>query len=215
MKTSPIQVTLQNHYGDDLMVANAARVSFSKHHDDFEEGKDDKLIGYLARENHFMPFCHPHVTFHVKAPIFVARQMVKHQIGGSWSEESRRYIDSEPEFYFPEVWHQRPDGSIKQGAGEVFVGQGWANSKASAASIQALVAYNHLLEEGIAPEEARMVLPLNTMTEWIWTGSLMFWARVCKLRLDSHAQGATSEVARQITAAIAPLYPVSWKALTQ
>lgn len=205
------------------MVVNAARVSFSKYHSDFEEGKDDKLINYLARENHFMPFCHPHVTLHVKAPIFVARQLAKHQIGGSWSEESRRYIDNEPEFYFPEDWHKRPDGSIKQGAGDainrcdVFYGDFADIPEAyteKGSTQYALNQYNWMLAKGIAPEEARMVLPLNTMTEWIWTGSLMFWARVCKLRMDSHAQGATAQTAGQVDKIITPLFPVAWAALT-
>lgn len=230
MKTSNIQVTLLDSMGTDLSVVNAARVSFEKESEwslvhtgqgptssvvEALSTADTKLIHYLARHDHWSPFAHTSVQFRVKAPIFVARQLVKHQVGGVWNEESRRYIDSEPEFYFPKVWHKRPDGSIKQGSGNEIEDQGWCNTLVGSGTQNALLTYNELLKLGVAPEEARMVLPLNTMTEWIWTGSLMFWARVCKLRLDSHAQGATTEVARQITAAIAPLYPVSWKALTQ
>lgn len=213
MIKAKIAVTLQDYYGTDLMVVNAARVSFSKAHEEFDVVGDTKLINYLARENHFMPFCHPHITFHMKVPIFVARQLAKHQIGGSWSEESRRYIDKEPEFYFPDAWHKRPNGSIKQGAGTMIESQEVSDDLAVEVTTAALLAYNTLLAQGIAPEEARMVLPLNTHTEWVWTGSLMFWARVCNLRLDSHAQSATREVAEQISNAVSRIFPASWPAL--
>lgn len=216
MKISPMQVTLVDHYGSDLMVVNAARVSFSKHHDEFDEVSDTKLIQYLARENHWVPFAHPHATFRIKAPIFVARQLVKHQIGLSWSEESRRYIDSEPEFWFPEVWRGRPEGSIKQGsAGELDLTGSICSDNCIKAEVEnMLILYQEMLDHGVAPEQARMVLPLNTMTEWIWSGSLAAWARVCKLRLDPHAQAETRIIATQIADAMSDLFPVSWKALT-
>lgn len=227
MKTSNITVTLLDSMGTDLSVVNAARVSFEKESSWADDGSlpagvgmrlsvgDTKLINYLAKHNHWSPFAHTSIQFRVKAPIFVARQLVKHQVGGVWNEESRRYIDSEPEFYFPKVWHKRPDGSIKQGAGEVVDTPDWCVSIAETNTKDAFASYTLLLKAGVAPEESRMVLPLNTMTEWIWTGSLMFWARVCKQRLDPHAQSATTEVAQQIKEAITPLYPVSWTALTQ
>jgi thymidylate synthase (FAD) len=225
LKTSPIQVTLIDRMGTDLTVCNAARVSFAKEStwvqvpkDGYEAIKklsdaDVKLIAYLAKHDHWSPFAHTSVQFRVKAPIFVARQLVKHTVGGVWNEESRRYIDSEPEFYLPRVWHKRPDGSIKQGAGLEHPDSDPIAQIVHSASSAALWAYNDLLADGVAPEEARMVLPLNTHTEWIWTGSLMFWARVCKLRLDPHAQSATGEVAQQIDAVMSGLYPVSWLAL--
>jgi thymidylate synthase (FAD) len=225
MKTSPIQVTLIDRMGTDLTVCNAARVSFAKEStwvqvlkDGYEAIKklsdaDVKLIAYLAKHDHWSPFAHTSVQFRVKAPIFVARQLVKHTVGGVWNEESRRYIDSEPEFYLPRVWHKRPDGSIKQGAGLEHPDSDLIAQIVHSTSYAALRTYNGLLSDGVAPEEARMVLPLNTHTEWIWTGSLMFWARVCKLRLDPHAQSATGEVAQQIDAVMSGLYPVSWRAL--
>jgi thymidylate synthase (FAD) len=232
MKVVPIQVTLLDHMGTDLSVVNAARVSFEKESawEGYSEDRNDKLvfmrklsdadaklISYLAKRDHWSPFAHTSVQFRIKAPIFVARQLVKHQVGGVWNEESRRYIDSEPEFYFPEVWHGRPVNA-KQGAGVPMVNTSCAGENDVAVDVHeltklALQLYLAQIQDGIAPEEARMCLPLNTMTEWIWTGSAMFWARVCKQRLDSHAQGATSSVARQINTLIEPLFPISWKAL--
>lgn len=220
MKTAPIKVTLLDHMGSDLSVVNAARVSFEKESEWDDEGlsaPDAKLISYLAAHDHWSPFAHTSVQFRIKAPIFVARQLVKHQVGGVWNEESRRYIDSEPEFYFPEVWHGRPVNA-KQGAGVPMVNSSsvgfcGANINIYDITVIALQMYLRQIEDGVAPEEARMCLPLNTMTEWIWTGSVMFWGRVCKQRLDSHAQGATSSVAQQIDKLIEPLFPVSWKAL--
>jgi thymidylate synthase (FAD) len=211
-----MQVTLVGHYGDDLLVTNAARVSFAKKHAAFvtgdHAGSDERLVQYLARENHFMPFCHPHITLHIKAPIFVARQLAKHQIGGSWSEVSRRYVDSEPEFWFPEVWRGRPEGSMKQGSSGV-VDINDMNLLALVDELNDI--YSEMLERGVAPEQARMILPLNTMTEWYWTGSLMFFARVCQLRLDPHAQAETSEIAQHISDVAATFFPVSWAALIE
>ena len=138
--------------------------------------------------------------------------MVKHQVGGVWSEVSRRYVSDEPEFWFPKEWHTRPE-NVKQGSGEVIAQQGIAQHIATHSTEVALEAYNKLLGGGVAPEEARSVLPLNTMTEWVWTGSLAFWARVGNQRLDGHAQLAAQETARGIQQHVAPLYPVSWAAL--
>ena len=224
MKTAEMKVELVGSYGDDLLVANCARVSFSKWKDEFDgsdtAGSDARLIAYLAREDHFMPFCHPHITFRIKTPIFVARQLMKHQVGLSWSEESRRYISSEPEFFFPDIWRGRPEGSIKQGsAGEIDlpvmkdgVGDMWGPKDIAAMAVDM---YNHMLEAGVAPEQARMILPQNTMTNWIWSGSLMAFARVCNLRLDPHAQQETADVAAFIDMHMRQLFPVSWKELTK
>ncbi len=227
MKTAPCLVTCIGHYGSDLLITNAARVSFNKRKDAFDAGdhagSDERLIKYLAREGHFTPFCHPHLTLHVKAPVFVARQLVKHQIGGTWSEVSRRYVDSEPEFYFPEVWRGRPVNA-KQGSTGVVeyitvtdVDGYDFKAKPLFASHDAvgkcLGVYNDLLSGGVAPEQARMILPQNMMTEWIWTGSLMFFTRVCRERLAPGAQQETREVAEQIAEIVAPLFPVSWAAL--
>lgn len=224
MKTSPMKVTLLDHMGSDLTVVNAARVSFDKESKwDYEDNglyaepflaeKDAKLIGYLAKHNHWTCFGHCFAQFRIKAPIFVARQLVKHQVGLVWNEVSRRYVDREPEFWFPDVWRGRPEGSMKQGSSGVVQHNMYVNDQAKQVVNLSLEVYNEMLNVGVAPEQARMVLPLNTHTEWYWSGSLAAWARVCKLRLDPHAQAETAEVAKLIDAEMEKLFPVSWKAL--
>ena len=187
--------------------------------------KDAKLINYLAKHNHWSPFAHTSVQLRVKAPIFVARQLVKHQVGGVWNEVSRRYVDSEPEFWFPEVWRGRPAGSMKQGSsGEVVKYARLRDDNEEYVEYQTAQvtkkltgwlarAYEDLIHSGVAPEQARMILPQNMMTEWYWTGSLMFFARVCRERLAPGAQLETRDVAEQIAEIVAPLFPVSWSAL--
>jgi thymidylate synthase (FAD) len=216
MKTAPISVEYIDHMGTDISVANAARVSFAKESSATDDGTvnaaDAKLIAYLAKHDHWSPFAHTSVSLRVKAPIFIARQLVKHTVGCAWNEVSRRYVDEEPEFYLPEVLHHRPD-NMKQGAGEIHQRSvEWLNHMRFRTR-QALEAYQDLIDQEFAPEEARMVLPLNTMTEWIWTGSLVYWARVYKLRKGGGAQGAAGEVVDLIAMAVRPLFPVSWKAL--
>lgn len=222
MKTADITVTLLDNMGSDLTVANAARVSFDKEtmfEWDHEElcaklsDADARLVKYLARHDHWSPFAHTSVQFRVKAPIFVARQLVKHQVGGVWNEVSRRYVDSEPEFYIPAEWRGRPDGSVKQGSGEPVSYQLLVEAVVKKTTADALATYNALLSGGIAPEMARMVLPQNTMTEWYWTGSLMFWARVCRQRLDAHAQAESRQVALLVSHHMQKLFPVSWDVL--
>lgn len=161
---------------------------------------------------HWAPFAHPHIQLRVTAPIFLARQFVKHQVGGVWSEESRRYIYDEPEFWIPDVWHGRPE-NVKQGSGEAIDDQSGARATAAAATEHSLALYRHLLKMGVAPEEARIVLPLNMMTTWVWTGSLLFFSRVANQRVDSHAQRAAQELSRKIAKVVEPLFPVSWQAL--
>lgn len=170
------------------------------------------LQHYKKSAQHWAPFGHPHMQIRMKLPMFLARQFVKHQIGGTWSEESRRYMSSEPEFWFPKEWHGRP-GDIKQGSDGLVEDQGTAQDISERAVQIALDAYGALMKEGVAPEEARIVLPLNTMTTVTWTGSLLFWSRVCNQRLDNHAQKAANELAQQIAAIAQPLFPVSWAAL--
>jgi thymidylate synthase (FAD) len=223
MKITNPSVHLIDFMGTDLRIVNAARVSFSKEsnwnvevidHGEFWETKqelsekDQKLINYLAKHQHWSPFAHTSLTFRIKAPIFVARQMVKHQVGGVWNEVSRRYVDEEPEFYMPALWHKAPTNA-KQGASEETV----SNVDIKDITQDCLDTYTNLLAHGVAPEEARMVLPLNTMTEWWWTGSLMFFARVCKQRLDPHAQNATRDIAQMINDNIPQEFAHSWKAL--
>ncbi len=170
------------------------------------------LLHYKKSAQHWAPFCHPHMQIRMKLPIFLARQFVKHQIGGTWSEESRRYMSSEPEFWFPKEWHGRPE-DIKQGSDGAHPYQQRVTDAAMASTASSLHVYNDLLSAGVAPEEARIVLPLNTMTTVTWTGSLLFWSRVCNQRLDNHAQKAANELAKQIAAIAQPLFPVSWAAL--
>ena len=205
-----IKATYIDHMGSDLSVVNAARVSFGKKHDTFVANKDTGLVKYLAKHKHLSPFGHAFASFHVKAPIFVARQLVKHKFL-RWNEVSRRYVDNEPEFYQPDVWRGRAE-NVKQGsAGEVklpyLVPHEFNRS--------ALYEYETLLEAGVAPEMARMVLPQSTMTEWYWSGSLDAFADMCRLRCASDTQYETRVVADQINTEMFKLFPVSWDALME
>ena len=216
-----ITTTYVNHMGDDLSVVNAARVSFGKTSKlvctnlvlgtyDMSKG-DKKLIQYLAKHKHISPFGHAFASFHVKAPIFVARQLVKHKFL-RWNEISRRYIDDEPEFYVPDVWRGR-SADKKQGSdGEIILGT-LDKAIVSDSPYDALSAYKALLKADVAPEQARMVLPQSTMTEWYWSGSLDAFADMCRLRCKSDTQFETRVVADQINEIMKPLFPVSWAAL--
>ena len=173
----------------------------------------DLLHTYKRKAQHFAPFAHPHLTIRMSLPIFLARQFVKHQIGGTWGEESRRYISNEPDVWFPNEWHTRPE-DVKQGSGEPAMYQLLSEETSRTSTQRSLISYQNLLEQGVAPEEARIVLPLNMMTTVVWTGSLLFWSRVYNQRTDSHAQLAAQELAALIGAIVEPHYPVSWAALT-
>ena len=221
MKQSDIQVTLIDHMGSDLSVVNAARVSFHKESEWEKNGKfggtdqdlaekDEKLINYLAKHKHFSPFNHTFISMRIKAPIFVARQLVKHKFM-PWNEVSRRYVDDEPEFYFPDVWRAKAE-NVKQGSSEQGVD---INPKfMTYASVgESLKEYNRMLSLGVCAEQARMVLPQNMMTEWIWSGTLGAWCDMLRLRLDPHTQYESRIVAQQARALIEPLFPVSIKAL--
>ena len=218
MKVSPIKVELIDKMGSDLSVVNAARVSFDKT-SDWQIGyngkqlndADKRLIKYLATHNHWSPFSHAFASFRIKAPIFVARQLVKHTVGLSWNEVSRRYVDSEPEFYLPKYWRARAD-SVKQGSSDEDSKTTWDYAACDHIDT-ALDLYKNLLSENVCPEQARMILPQNTMTEWIWSGSLYAFARVCNLRLDSHTQQETQTVARLIDSYMIELFPESWEVL--
>ena len=211
-----IEVTYVDHMGSDLSVVNAARVSFGKKSDWMPRvhngeqlvltPKDAKLISYLARHNHKSPFNHAFATFHIKAPIFVARQLQKHEYM-PWNEISRRYVDSEPEFYQPDVWRGRSEDKKQGSDGVVNVG------KIGDISLTSKTLYNSLLDRGVAPEQARMVLPQSTMTEWYWSGSVHAFAKMCGLRLKPDAQYETRLVAEQIEDKMTELFPESWTAL--
>lgn len=219
MKIVPIKVELIDHMGDDVSVVNAARVSFAKESDwkYCPEGKvlgdgDKKLIKYLAEHNHWSPFSHAYASFRIKAPIFVARQLVKHTVGLSWNEVSRRYVSTEPEFYLPKTWRKAAE-NVKQGSSDTVAG--YFDPVAEKATELCLSAYILMLNEGVCAEQARMLLPQNTMTEWIWSGSLYAFARVCNLRLDSHTQLETQTVAKLIDSYMEDLFPESWKVLVK
>ena len=204
-----------HHCGNDLTVANSARVSFQKESELEDDAwgppklkeKDAKLIRYLAREKHISPFGHCFATFRVKAPIFVARQLVKHKFL-RWNEVSRRYVDDEPEFYEPREWRGR-SADKKQGSDGVVN----ITLDQEVQWNRQLSTYKTLLSEGVAPEMARMVLPQSAMTEWYWSGSLDAFADMCRLRCKSDTQAETQEVADQISEKMLELFPVSWGAL--
>jgi thymidylate synthase (FAD) len=206
-----IDVTLIDSMGSDLTVVNAARVSFNKKSEwdyDYKLKVDDALlISYLARHKHMSPFGHCFTSFHIKAPIFVARQLVKHKFL-RWNEISRRYVDEEPEFYEPETWRGRAKDK-KQGS------EGVVDTAVSPmyAYQATLGTYKNLLEDGVAPEQARMVLPQSTMTEWYWSGSMDAWSDMCNLRQAEDTQEETRLVANLISDKMGDLYPDSWRAL--
>lgn len=202
-----MKVFVQDCMGTDLTVVNAARVSFAKKHNEFDSDKDEHLIKYLAKHNHWSPFGHCSIQFHIKAPIFVARQLVKHQVGLVWNEVSRRYVDDEPEFYIPDEWRLKADNK-KQGSSEETIKY---NIQSSIQYIKET--YNNLLKTGIAPEMARMVLPQNLYTEWYWSGTLMAFARVCNLRCAKDTQWETQQIANKIDEEAKDLFPISWKYL--
>ena len=212
-----IKATYYHHMGDDITTVNAARVSFAKQSKlvctDLIQGtydldkRDKKLISYLAKHKHLSPFNHASVTFVCKAPIFVARQLVKHEYM-PWNEVSRRYVDDEPEFYQPDVWRGKA-ADKKQGS------EGAVTPKANVALLNhaALLCYASLLEDEVAPEQARMVLPQSLMTEWYWTGTLGAIAKMCNLRCKPDTQYETRLIADQISDKMGQLFPVSWEAL--
>ena len=208
-----IKVELVDIMGNDLSVVNAARVSYSKTKKSFEQS-DEKLIKYLAEHNHWSPFAHASLQFRIKAPIFVARQLVKHQVGLVWNEVSRRYVDFPPELYKPETWRGRPKNSKQGSDGEIKLDQTIEYSMESAME-SCLITYNTLLEKGVAPEQARMVLPQSMMTEWYWSGTLYAFSRVCNLRCKPDTQKETRDVADEMYKICDEKFPYSWKYLTK
>ena len=207
-----MKVELIDSMGTDLTIVNSARVSFAKVSKQLED-KDERLIHYLAEHGHWSPFAHAFLQFRIKAPIFVARQLVKHQVGLSWNEESRRYVDNPPEFYNPIVWRGRPQNT-KQGSDGEVEDQNIPKKVLEQTNLLAFKNYNILIKQGVAPEQARMILPQTMMTEWFWSGSLQAFARVCNQRLDAHSQLETREIARLIQEHAVTKFPVSWLALS-
>lgn len=217
-----MKVELLECMGDDLSVVDAARVSFDKESeweelpDDegfFLSEKDENLIHYLAKNKHWTPFAHTAIKLRITMPIYVARQLAKHQVGGVVNEVSRRYVSTAPVLDVPTKWRKTAK-NIKQGSSDELVMINAAMQAQIDKVMDACLAlHNDLLVEGVCPEQARAVIPICSETTWIWTGSLVFFARVCKLRLDPHAQKETRDVAEEISRLIAPLFPSSWAAL--
>ena len=233
---SNIKATLKDHMGSDLTVVNAARVSFGKESYavawldyDYEdksrcgdliavlEPRDQKLIRYLAKHKHLSPFGHAFASFHVKAPIFVARQLVKHKFL-RWNEISRRYVADAPEFFRGETWRRSAE-NVKQGSGDAFSPDEdvtfYIQDEYEELVSMALECYTRMLRRGVAPEQARMVLPQSTMTEWYWSGSLDAFAAMCNLRCASDTQYESRVVADQISKVLGDLFPVAWEALRE
>ena len=214
-----MKVDFIDQMGSDLSVVNAARVSFSKKSEmiwvedvptmykETLSDKDKKLVGYLAKHDHWSPFAHASLQFRIKAPIFVARQLVKHQVGLVWNEVSRRYVDDTPEFYVPTEWRLKAEDK-KQGSSDETIEY---NIKGAIEFVTQT--YNNLLNVDVAPEMARMILPQNLYTEWYWSGTLMAFARVCNLRCKSDTQLETQQIAQQINLLAKEKFPVSWEAL--
>ena len=216
-KEITLKVTYKDHFGSDNSVVDAARVSFSKEASGYTPEQNNRLIKYLAKHQHKSPFFHTAITLHLKMPIFVARQIMKHTTGIEYNEVSRRYVDSEPEFYVPDVWRKKAD-NVKQGSSEEAslwnhgMGTGYREEEYEVMdAVKSL--YKHMLEIGVAPEQARMVLPQSMYTEVIATGNLYAFANMYIQRTDSHAQKETQDLAKEIGEIIQPLYPVSWAAL--
>jgi len=208
-----MKVELVDYMGNDATVSNAARVSFNKHKDTFDE-KDEKLINYLADHSHWTPFAHPQVTLRMKAPISIRTQCFKHKVGFTENEISRRYVSDSPDFFEP-IWRGAPTNGAKQGSSEGMKTQTVLDALYKKAVSDAVFTYNQLLSKGVAPEQARFVLPQGMYTEWYWTGSLAAYARFYKQRTHEGAQVEIKELADMIQVAVEPLFPVSWKALTK
>jgi thymidylate synthase (FAD) len=202
-----VEVKLLNSMGTDLTVVNAARVSFGKESKTLED-KDKKLIKYLAEHEHFSPFGHCFASFYVKAPIFVSRQLVKHKFLRI-NEVSRRYVDTEPEFWYPDTWRGRSKDKKQGSEGEAPLPD-YLKHMFKVDIDNAVGTYNRMIEEGVAPEQARIILPLNTYTEWWWSGSLDAFAQMCKLRLKTDVQKETRFIAEEVSKSLEEIFPVSW-----
>lgn len=216
MSAKGIVASVVESMGSDISVVNAARVTMGVTRKGELLDRDVGLVNFLARENHQTPFRHPHITFRCKAPIAIARQLGKHQVGFQWNEMSRRYKDGEVENFVPDIIFKRPD-DLHDGAGGSFSEEQTSEIKkifeeAYASSVKA---YKDLLELKVAPEQARFVLSQGMITEWVWTGSLLAFSNLCKQRLSNHAQYESRVFAKQISEELSNLYPVAWSALSK
>ena len=216
MSESQIVATLVDHMGTDDSIATAARVSFNKTAGNYTKGQNTKLLSYLAKHKHMSPFGHVFLSFHIKAPIFVARQLVKHKFL-RWNEISRRYVDDEPEFYTPDTWRGRAEDK-KQGSSGVIedvdtrvivVSDYYGEYLTVDYRSFAKTMYTELMMQGVSPEQARMVLPQSTMTEWYWSGSLDAFTDMCSLRLKEDTQYESRLVAEQVYRQMKEVFPVA------
>lgn len=213
-----IAIEYVDHMGDDLRVANVARVSFNKWKEEFDQ-HDARLIDYLATHEHGSPFRHTAISIRCKVPVFLARQLGKHQAGLSWNEVSRRYVDAGIEFYVPDSWRSRPADGIKQGSG------GAIEKYSSPWDLDSIhhdykdlmedcfTLYHNMIEQNVAPEMARMVLPQSMMVDYIWTGNLLSFFHVYRLRIGEGSQEEAKEFALLLEEIVKPLFPVCWEAL--
>lgn len=215
-----IKIELLDHHGSDNSVANAARCSFADYGswndlpEDYSEVRAEKLIKYLASHKHMTPFRHNSITIRCTVPIFLARQLMKHQAGLSWNEESRRYVTKQPEFFVPNDWRAKPDGSIKQGSAGIHeYSSKWMENYDQLVKACTTM-YECMLADGVAPEMARMVLPQSMLTTYVWTGNLLAFAHVFNERSAAGAQQEAQYFANQLGSILEPLFPIAWGALT-
>lgn len=209
-----ISVEYIDHMGNDNSIVNAARVSFNKSADNYTQERNEKLIKYLATHKHEIPFAHTAITLRVKAPISIRTQCFKHKVGFVENEISRRYVANTPEVFIPE-FREKPEENVKQGSGDIHRHNEIYKKYYKAQVNTCLDLYELMIKNGIAPEQARFILPQGVMTEWIWTGSLLAFARFYNLRNEPTAQKEVQDLAKLVGSIIEPLYPVSWKALTE
>lgn len=223
-----ISIKFVDKMGDDFRVFEAAKATLGGEEESgFVRGETDpsRLINFLAREKHITPFCHPHVTFECEAPIAIARQLGKHQVGFRWNERSMRYKDSVIDVYVPDMFRGRPD-NLHSGSADIdvsgrVVDEGWSGDGVTVAQLYKIVTdqclhfYNELVKAGLAPEQARFVLPQGMITRWIWTGSLYGWYEVWRQRSSEHAQYEARLFASQLDTHMSSLFPIAWEALKE
>ena len=212
-----MKVEYVDHMGDDLAIVNAARVSFDKT-SQLEEGSliedDVRLINYLAKHHHWTPFAHTAISLRMGAPVPIRTQCFKHKVGLVENEESRRYIKSTPVIYIPKEFRSIPEGSIKQGSGDVHEDSEYCVEQYELVTSVAVITYTHMIQSGVCPEQARLVLPQGAIVNWIWTGNLLSFANFYNKRIEASAQKEVQAVAAKVREIIEPLFPVSWKGLT-
>ena len=197
------------------LITNMLSINLCSKDSDEAVVRAKELAVYLRSiPEHWVPFGHPHISIRMQAPVPIARQAFKHKIGLVESEESRRYISSTPTLYMPDAFRSAA-ASVKQGSGGVHSKSGYYLKEYEEMCLEAIDMYEHMIADGICPEQARFILPQGVEVNWLWTGSLYAYANFYNQRSDSHAQKEIQELAEQINQIIAPLYPVSWQALTQ